>query len=758
MMNTPTYEELEQRVKELDTFISLVPDMICKAGTDGYFKQLNPAWEEVLGYAMDELLSTPYIDLIHPDDREKTRAEVKKQFSGIPSINFQNRYRCKDGSYKVLEWKTTPASRETLYCVVRDITAHKKTNDALNEIEERFRISIEHAIDGIALSENGRYFFANASYLKMFGYDRPDELVGKEITITVHPLDRERIISIYNLRLKGKTAPERYEFKGIRRDGTHNHIEITAVKINYKGRSLVSASFRDVTERKKAEKALKENEAKFRTLFDASPNPVALSSLESGKLADVNIKFCELTGFTKKEVFGKTVTELGFYSEKDRKRVLRNLQESGRTDGLEVDYKVKAGKVLNALLSTTIIHISDAPYLLSMFVDVTDLKRLEATLRQSRKMESIGTLAGGIAHDFNNILGIILGNAELAELRIKGQQPVDHNVDQIIEASLRGRQVVRQLLDFSRQTEQTKFTLTITPLIKESLKLLRSLIPANIDIRESYRDETYAALVDPAQIHQVIINLCTNASQAISEKGGVIDVAHDTVVITEQSGEQVDGPEPGRYIRLRISDTGHGISPENLERVFDPYFTSKEKETGTGLGLSVVHGIVKDCNGVINVTSERHRRTTFTILFPVSKSLMENHRSSTGDDLPMGNERVLFIDDEQLLATIGQKMLEKLGYRAHYEKNPVTALELFESGPDQFDLVVTDMAMPKMTGPELALEIFKIKPDMPMILCTGHSENMDEILAEELGFKAFLVKPVKMQMLANAVRKALDKR
>jgi len=756
-MHTPTYEELKQRVKELDTFIRLVPDMICEAGTDGYFKQLNPAWEEALGYSLDELLSTPYLDLVHPDDRKKTHALIKKQFTGTPSMNFQNRYRCKDGSYKILEWKTMPASREALYCVARDITAYKEA-DALNNLEEKFRISIEQAIDGIALSEKGYYVFVNRSYLKLFGYDRPDEIVGKKVTITVHPDDKERVKNIYTARLQGKPAPERYEFKGIRRDGTQNHIEITAGKMAYRGRSLISAFFRDITEKKKSEKALKENEAKFRTLFAASPNPIALSLLETGKLADVNIKFCEITGFTKNEVLGKTVTELGFYSKTDRKRVVRKLENSGRTVGLEVDYKVKGGKILNSLLSATILDINDTPYLLSMFVDVTDLKYLEAALRQSRKMESIGTLAGGIAHDFNNILGIILGNAELAGLRIKEQQPVEGHLDQIIEASLRGRQVIRQLLDFSRRTEKTKFTLSLPPLIKESLKLLRSLIPANIDIRERYGDDTYATRIDPTQLHQIIINMCTNASQAISKNGGVIDVAHDTVMINKQKGGEIDDLEPGRYIRLRISDTGHGISPESLERVFDPYFTSKEMGTGTGLGLSVVHGIVKDCNGRIDVSSDRNRGTTFTMLFPASTEAMENHEPSVGTKLPGGNERVLFVDDEQRLASIGKKVLEKLGYRAHYEKNPVKALELIESGKDRFDLVVTDMAMPKMTGPELAREIFKIKPDMPMILCTGHSDNMDEILAEKLGFKAFLVKPIKMQMLASAVRKALDNR
>lgn len=757
-----------------------------------------------------------------------------------------------------------------------------KSDSALRESEERYRISIEKSVDGIALSEKGRYFFVNSAYLKMFGYERPDEIIGKEITVTVHPDDKERVWHIYNLRLQGKKVPELYEFKGIRKDGDCVHIEITATKVTHNGRSLILAYFRDNSERKKAEQAikeaheryaalfdrsfdcvylhdfegnyldannavleltgyskedvtalkfldlmspdqlaqaaesietivrngseeqlrsykirtkdndvrdietrgaliyrngepyavqgiardvtgqkkmetaLKESESKFRSLFENSPLPFALTTLKEGIVTDANNKFCESSGYAKEEVIGRRTTELGFYSEKDRIRVLNLLLESGKIDGLEMDYSVKDGKIRNSFTSVAIIHHHGEPFMLSMYVDVTDIKRMESQLRQSQKMESIGTLAGGIAHDFNNILGIVLGNAEMAKFCLEEKDNVKNNIDQIIDASLRGRQIVRQLLDFSRQTKQTRYALTLSPLIKESLMLLRSLIPANIDIRQNYKDDEFTALVDPTQIHQIIINLCTNASRAMPEKGGVIDVALDTVVTTAQNKDQFKDMEPGRYIRLNISDTGEGIAPENLNRIFEPYFTTRQSGSGTGLGLSVVHGIVKDCKGAILVSSESGKGTTFTILLPVVDADIREDPLSEKVALPVGNEKVLWVDDEENLGRIAGDMLKKLGYHVRYVNSPADALKIIASEPDQFDLVVTDMAMPKMTGLELAGKIVKIKPDMHLILCTGYNENMDEERAKKMGFKAFLIKPVKMEVIAEVVRKVLD--
>jgi two-component system, cell cycle sensor histidine kinase and response regulator CckA len=785
---------------------------------------------------------------------------------------------------------TSRISLEMIATQLGSAISRLESEMALRESEERYRIAIEHSIDGIVLSEKGRYFFANAVFLKIFGYERADEIIGKNITTTVHPDDKERVWRIYNLRVQGKEVPEMYEFKGIRKDGAPNHIEITATKILYNGRTLILAYFRDITEKKKAEqtlneaqeryaalydrsfdgvylhdfegnyldgnkaltgltgysreefaslkfsdlispdqfllaaestdaivrqgsekqvrtyqirtkdselrevetrgaliyrngkpyaiqgivrdvtdqkkaeKALKESELKFRSLFDDSPHPFAITSLKDGKVMDVNNRFCELTGYAKDELIGKGTVEHGFYTQQDRNRVLDQLREFGKIEGFELNYRAKDKKIINCLLSAATINLNDEPFILSMYVDVTDLKRLESQLRQSQKMESVGTLAGGIAHDFNNILGIILGNAEMAKLCINGgnlaDHPVEYNIDQIIEASLRARQVIRQLLDFSRQGRQTKFSLIISPLIKESLKLLRSLIPANIDIRQSYKDDASKALVDPTQIHQVIINLCTNASAAMSERGGVIDVAHDTVVVNENetNRDHYGNPEPGRYIRLRIRDTGDGIAPEDLDRIFDPYFTTKGIGVGTGLGLSVVHGIVNDLKGAITVSSEPRKGTTFTILFPVADTDIKEDVIYENTEVPVGNERVLLIDDEPHLGGIAKEMLKNLGYCALHVESGAEALKMFGSDPHQFDLVVTDMAMPGMTGPDLAGEISRIRPDMPMILCTGHNKNMDEEKALKMGFKAFLIKPVTMTALAGAVREVLDKK
>jgi CheY-like chemotaxis protein len=369
-------------------------------------------------------------------------------------------------------------------------------------------------------------------------------------------------------------------------------------------------------------------------------------------------------------------------------------------------------------------------------------------------MEAIGTLAGGIAHDFNNILGIILGNTELSMYDVPEWNPTRLNLEEIRTASLRAKDVVQQLLSFARKTKLEKKPTNIIPIIKESLKLLRSSIPTSIEIRQNIPKDIDTILADPTQINQVLINLCTNAEHAMLD-GGIIEVDLKNVELDEDIAAKYPELNPGRYVNLVIDDTGHGIAQEDIDRIFDPYFTTKEVDRGTGMGLAVVHGIVKGHNGFISVKSEPGKGTAFSVFFPVveKEAVVE---TETDEELPSGNERILFVDDEESIVGIGHQILERLGYKVESTTSPIDALELFRSKPDQFDLVITDMAMPKMTGDKLVKEILKIQPDIPIILCTGFSEKIDEKKAKAIGVADYIEKPLDMRDYAMKIRKVLD--
>jgi len=382
-------------------------------------------------------------------------------------------------------------------------------------------------------------------------------------------------------------------------------------------------------------------------------------------------------------------------------------------------------------------------------------KKLEAQLQQVQKMESIGTLASGIAHDFNNMLGIIVGNTELAMDDVPVGNPARHNLGEIRTASMRARDMVKRILAFSRQSSQEMKPVRISPIIKESLKLLRSSIPTTIEIHQNISSKSDTVRADPTQINRVLINLCTNAAHAMGEKAGVLEVSLEDIELDEDSAIHYYDLSSGKYVRLNVSDTGNGMESKILERIFDPYFTTKKVGEGSGMGLSVVHGIVKSHGGGISVNSESGKGTIFHILFPCIEDEPEPE-VEIAVEIPMGKERILFVDDEKAMVDAIQPMIERLGYKVTARTSSIEALEAFRANPDRFDLVITDFTMPNMTGMELAKELLKLRSDIHIILCTGYSEHINEDKAKGSGVRAFLMKPVVLGEVANTIRKVLD--
>ena len=397
--------------------------------------------------------------------------------------------------------------------------------------------------------------------------------------------------------------------------------------------------------------------------------------------------------------------------------------------------------------------------------DIAERKRaeeakecLEAQLRQSQKMEAVGTLAGGIAHDFNNILMAILGYTEMAAYRMPPDDPVRQNLTQVLKAANRAKELVNQILTFSRHREQEREPVEIVPIVKEALELMRASLPSTIEIRQSILvpAERSRVLADSTQIHQVIMNLCTNAADAMSETGGTLEVT--LVEIMVDAGAHHPDLKEGPHVQLTVRDTGQGMEREVLERIFDPFFTTKHPGKGTGMGLAVVHGIVKRHDGVITASSEPEMGSTFHVYLPLIRDVVEMATETEVSEAPAGSEKILFVDDEETLVSLGKQILEHLGYTVTATTNSIEALNFFRSDPEQFDLVITDMTMPYMTGIDLSMALMDFRADIPIILCTGYNEKVTEENAKSLGIREFIMKPFAIRDVARTVRKVLDER
>jgi signal transduction histidine kinase/ActR/RegA family two-component response regulator len=383
-------------------------------------------------------------------------------------------------------------------------------------------------------------------------------------------------------------------------------------------------------------------------------------------------------------------------------------------------------------------------------------ERVETQLRQSQKMEAIGTMAGGIAHDFNNILTPILGYVQMAQEELPEESEIRKDLGEVLKASNRAKELVKQILTFSRQTEEERKPVQVQLIIKEALKLMRSSLPSTIEIRQKINPGCGMVLAEPTQIHQVLMNLCTNAYHAMRDTGGILGVELEEKEITSHDYLSNFLSTPGRYLRLAISDTGHGIDQEQVERIFEPYFTTKEMGEGTGLGLSVVHSIVKGCQGHITVYSEVGKGTTFHVYLPAIENEESVMAGNVAKQVVHGDgEMILVVDDEESVLMVEQVLLKRLGYRVIGMMSSVEALSYFEQNSDKIDLLLTDLTMPGMTGIQLSQEILKIRPDFPIILCTGFSEIISEEKAKAAGIREYVVKPIVKMDIAKAIRRAL---
>ena len=511
-------------------------------------------------------------------------------------------------------------------------------------------------------------------------------------------------------------------------------------------------------------KELDASEKRYRSLVETSPIGI-LSTDKDWKVIFANQTLEEITDYSQADLCSMNFWDMVSSYEQDRmRRAGENYLRQGMQKGWEIRWIRKDGRPIWVELQATRIEEEGKQAILVNVMDVTEQKRaweekkeLQTQLQHAQKMEAIGTLAGGIAHDFNNILLPIIGYTEMAITDVPQDSLIRKNLAEVLKAAELAKGLVQQILTFSRLSEKERKPLMIQPIIKESLKLLRASLPSTIEIRQNIDNECGAILADPTQIYQVMMNLCTNAYHAMREKGGILEVT-----LTEMD---IDSPDlipnldlnPGQYLRLAVSDTGHGMDRTVVERIFDPYFTTKGLGEGTGLGLSVVHGIVRSHDGYITVYSEPGEGTTFHIYLPRIEVKAKVPETISTEPALKGKEHILFVDDDEQIVNVVQQILERLGYHVAARTSSVEALEAFQTQPEKFDLVITDLTMPNMTGTELAKRLIDIRPDIPIILCTGFSEAISEEKAKAIGIREYVMKPITMHDLAMSIRKALNK-
>jgi phosphate/phosphite/phosphonate ABC transporter binding protein len=576
----------------------------------------------------------------------------------------------------------------------------------------------------------------------------------KSFMAAVHPADRDLVKRAVDDALRRHGAYS-VEHRLLLPDGTERQVhEQGEVFWDGDGKPVRMVGIvQDITERM----LLEQERSRLVKAVEYAAESIIITDRD-GTIQYVNPAFTKVTGYGREEVLGKNphILKSGQHDQEFYAEMWDVLSRGESWSGHFVNRK-KDGSLLDedVAISPIVDGAGNIVNYVAVKHDVSERIELEKQLRQAQNMESIGTLAGGIAHDFNNILTAILGYAEIVLAALPEESPLRASQQHVITAGLRAADLVRQILTFSRHGEKKLLPLQPQLVVKEALKLLRSTVPTTIEFKLNIDEGCGAILADPTQIHQVVMNLCTNAYHAMREKnGGVLGVVLSSVELDSEALQNKIDLQPGSYIRLEVSDSGQGMSTSVLERIFEPYFTTKAPGEGTGLGLSLVHGIVKSMGGGITAYSEIGTGTTFHVYFPriVYEPCLD---ASPVSSLAGGNERLLVVDDEETLVQLEQHLLESLGYQVTAATTSMEAWQLFKAHPDAFDLIITDMTMPQMSGLELAGKILEVRKDMPVILCTGYSELINEEKVKAMGICEYLMKPVSKNDLATAIRMAL---
>ncbi len=803
MASKPTYEELEQRTIELEQTLakhhglekrlqesearfhhfyenSPVPYQSCDK--NGFIVTVNPAWLNLLGYREDEVVSRWFGDFLP----EKMKKKYKELFSKIKTLGTLSGVEfeliSKDGTLKTVSFESRISCDETgrykqTHCIFTDITKQKRAEKALQKNLERYKLATSAGKTGVwDLNLETGEIYLDPILRELSGYKDSEIPDTTEDWIHVlHPDIRESAKKEAQAIFDGEKTEYRAERHIIRKDGSKQWFLTIGDVIKDEAKPIrVLGTSTEITQRKNAEEALRKSEEQYRLLADNVTDNIWILSLSDFRILYTSPSIKKILGYSDEEMMqregmatltpeSREVMTKILFEELDRDDQEDIAPDRHRT--LEIEQICKDGSRIWTEITASLLRDKKGrpDRLLGVTRNITERrlvetekKKLETLLRQAQKMESLGTLAGGIAHDFNNTLAAIINYTELSLIQNENNSVLHSNLEQILQAVKHGKELIKQILTFTRQTDQKAAPVDIRLIITDMLKLLRASLPSTIKIQKSIQVKSGMTLANQTQLHQVLMNLCSNAAYAMRKKGGTLKIN-----LTEKNLKAEDiihNPElkQGAYLKLTVSDTGQGIDQSDIDRIFDPFFTTKGPGEGTGIGLSVVHGIIKKHHGTISVTSNSGEGTTFHVLLP---EIAEKDKTIADILKPVSKKnrglRILFVDDQNIIAESGKQMLEHLGYNVVAHTSSIKALETFRTQPTEFDLVITDMTMPNLTGMSLSERLLQIRSDIPIILCTGFNEQINTQKAQDIGIKIMLLKPISANELTDTIDKIL---
>ena len=729
---------------------------------EGRYSYVNPRLAEIFGYTEAEMLALPgVICTVMPKDRERVEENMARRNRGeIESLHYHFTGLRADGLGVELEAfgsRSVINGQPAIIGTILDITARRQAEAQLL-IQTT---ALDAAANGIVITNvDGRILWVNKAFTRITGYAAAEAVGGKPSLLKSGQQDDDFYREMWTTILRGEVW--RGELCNRRKDGGlyTEDMTITPVLGPEGAISHFIAIKQDITARKQADVALRESEELFREMAETIDEVFWVFEPASQRTIYASPAFEKIWGRTLANLYATSLAWAEPIHPEDRARVLAAFAAGIVRGSYEEQYRVVRADGSVRWVRDRGFPIRDARGSVTRMVgiaeDITERHRIEEQFRQAQKLEAIGTLAGGIAHDFNNILAAIIGFTELARMRVKDNPVVSEYLSSVMQGSERAVALVRQILTFSRGQEQAKRPLQLKQIVSESLRLMRATIPASIAFEVELPGNLPSVLADPTQVQQVVMNLCTNASHAMKNRSGRLGVKLEHVAVDNLTAAGHPGLRPGPYVRLTISDTGHGMTDATKKRIFEPFFTTKGPGEGTGLGLSVVHGIMQSYGGVITVYSEPEIGTTFHLYFLAQATALGDPAASA-PDIPKGHgERILLVDDEKPIVQMSQQVLTDLGYRAECRTSAVAALEAVRADPAAYDLVITDLTMPEMTGVDLARQLLDLRPDLRIILSTGFSATLTPERARAMGIRDLLLKPHTVQSLALAVHRALS--